>query len=57
FERLWRGAASNGIAGSGVGLAIVAELVRANNGQVHATSELGGGATFTVLLPCAVPDA
>jgi len=56
FDRLWRGAASDGIAGSGVGLAIVAELVRAHNGQVHATSELGDGATFTVLLPCADPD-
>ncbi len=55
FERLWRGAASDGSAGSGVGLAIVAELVRAHNGQVHATSELGSGATFTVLLPCAGP--
>jgi len=55
FERLWRGAASTGSAGSGVGLAIVAELVRAHNGQVHATSELGDGATFTVLLPCADP--
>jgi len=56
FERLWRGAASGGSAGSGVGLAIVAELVRAHNGQVHATSELGNGATFTVLLPSAGSD-
>ncbi len=56
FERLWRGAASDGSDGSGVGLAIVAELVRAHNGRVHVTSNPGEGATFTVVLPAAAAD-
>ncbi len=38
--------------GLGLGLAIVSDLLRLQNGTVHAESEgLGKGATFTVLLP------
>jgi len=39
------------VAGSGVGLAVVDELVRAHGGRVTADSMPGGGARFTVLLP------
>lgn len=53
FERFWRGAASDRIAGRGVGLAIVASLVRAHSGQVEAHSTPGAGARFTVRLPLA----
>ena len=38
-------------AGSGIGLAVVAELVKAHGGRVEAASELGNGSRFTVLLP------
>ena len=51
FERFWRGQSARGSAGSGVGLAVVAELVRAHGGQVNATARPGGGARFTVTLP------
>jgi two-component system sensor histidine kinase BaeS len=51
FDRFWRGAAGRRTAGSGIGLAVVAELVRAHAGQVQAASEPGHGTRFTVLLP------
>ncbi len=51
FERFWRGAGARGTAGSGVGLAVVDELVRAHGGSVTAASEPGRGSTFTVELP------
>lgn len=50
FERFWRGAAS-GTRGSGIGLAIVAELASAHGGRANVDSTPGHGATFTVLLP------
>lgn len=38
-------------AGSGVGLAICKKIVEHHGGRIYATSELGKGACFTVLLP------
>jgi len=37
--------------GEGLGLAIVATIVRAHGGEVAVNSEPGDGATFTVTLP------
>ncbi len=51
FDRFWRGTNGRSAAGSGVGLAVVAELVRAHHGDVTAASEQGRGAVFTVRLP------
>jgi two-component system sensor histidine kinase BaeS len=51
FERFWRGRAAHGKAGTGIGLAIVAELARAHGGRAEADSHPGAGATFRVLLP------
>ena len=51
FERFWRGRSGAGSAGSGVGLAVVSELVRAHGGQVNATARPGGGTRLTVTLP------
>ncbi len=51
FERFWRGHSAGDAVGSGVGLAVVAELVRAHGGHVEASSRPGGGARFSVTLP------
>lgn len=53
FDRLWRGGASGAVAGSGIGLAVVRELVTAHGGTVSAESTPGHGATFTIQLPAA----
>jgi two-component system, OmpR family, sensor histidine kinase BaeS len=51
FDRFWRGRQAAGVAGSGIGLAVVAELVRAHGGTVTATSDPGHGTEVVVTLP------
>lgn len=51
FDRMWRGQGSATIAGSGIGLAVVRELVTAHRGSVTAESGPGGGTTITIRLP------
>ena len=57
FERFWRGEPSRArrTGGAGIGLAIVAELVRAHGGRIDVQSRPGKGSTFTVTLPSAAP--
>jgi signal transduction histidine kinase len=51
--RFWRGEKSRSRAtgGAGIGLAIVAELVRAHDGRIEVESEPGHGSTFRVVMP------
>ena len=51
FERFWRGRAAGRTSGSGIGLAIAAELARAHGGTLTATSTPGRGTTLTLRLP------
>jgi two-component system, OmpR family, sensor histidine kinase BaeS len=51
FDRLWRGAQAAQITGSGIGLAVAAELTRAHQGAIALTSEPGSGSQFTLTLP------
>ena len=53
FDRFWRGQRAAGISGSGVGLAVAAELARAHGGQLTARNSDGHGAEFTLTLPLA----
>jgi signal transduction histidine kinase len=48
FERFYRSPDSRG---SGLGLPIARELVRAHGGEIRAASREGGGTTITVELP------
>ena len=53
FSKFQRGeqARTLGITGTGIGLAMVAEIVRAHHGRVWVDSEPGKGSTFTIALP------
>ncbi len=53
FERFHRveGARGRSIEGSGIGLALVQELVRLHGGTIAVESTVGQGGTFTVRLP------
>nr|CEL17580.1 sensor histidine kinase [Kibdelosporangium sp. MJ126-NF4]CTQ91194.1 sensor histidine kinase [Kibdelosporangium sp. MJ126-NF4] len=53
FERFATGHISRGgTSGTGLGLALVAETVAAHAGRVRCADRPGGGARFTVTLPC-----
>lgn len=52
FDRYFRGSRARA-SGSGIGLAVVAALVRAHGGTVEAGNAAEGGAVFTVRLPAA----
>jgi signal transduction histidine kinase len=53
FDRFWRvpEARARTAGGSGVGLAVVADLVRAHEGRVEVASRPGRGSVFSVLIP------
>jgi PAS domain S-box-containing protein len=53
FDRFHRveGARGRTMEGSGIGLALVQELVKLHGGSVRVESELGRGSTFTVSIP------
>jgi len=53
FERFYRGKGAEESSGSGIGLAVAAELVAAHGGGIEARNREEGGAVFTVRLPAA----
>jgi two-component system, OmpR family, sensor histidine kinase BaeS len=57
FDRFWRSdrSRSRATGGSGIGLAVVRELVRAHQGRVELQSEIGEGTVARVVLPAGTP--
>jgi len=53
FDRFWRGRQASQISGSGIGLAVAAELAQAHGGRLAASSEPGHGTQMTLSLPAA----
>jgi two-component system, OmpR family, sensor kinase len=51
WEELYRGMGARGIAGSGLGLALVRAVAERHNGQVSLRSRSGQGTVFTLKLP------
>ena len=51
FDRFWRGRQAAEVSGSGIGLAVAAELVRAHHGQLAARSQPGQGTVLSLTLP------
>jgi two-component system sensor histidine kinase BaeS len=54
FDRFWRGQAAAQTSGSGIGLAIAAELALAHGGRLTAASQPGAGTRLTLTLPLSV---
>jgi signal transduction histidine kinase len=57
FQRFVRGAAARAmnVTGTGIGLAIASDIVKAHGGNVTVESVLQRGSTFTIVLPSAAP--
>ncbi len=53
FDRFWRGQQATQISGSGIGLAVAAELAQAHGGRLTASSQPGRGTQMTLTLPSA----
>jgi two-component system sensor histidine kinase BaeS len=53
FDRFWRGRQAARVSGSGIGLAVAAELARVHGGNLSATSTPGRGTQLTLTLPLA----
>jgi signal transduction histidine kinase len=51
FQRYFRARTSTGIAGTGIGLNLVKQIVELHQGSIEVVSERGLGSTFTVTLP------
>lgn len=55
FQRYFRARSSTGIAGTGIGLNLVKQVVELHSGEIRVDSVKGQGTTFTVKLPIACP--
>ncbi|OWV78296.1 ATPase [Rhizobium sp. R635] len=51
FQPYFRARSATGIAGTGIGLNVVKQVVELHGGRVEVRSELGKGTVFTILLP------
>lgn len=55
FQPYFRARTSTGIAGTGIGLSLVRQIVALHDGEIFVESSRGSGSTFTFLLPIKGP--
>ncbi|NKF33582.1 sensor histidine kinase, partial [Pseudomonas sp. BGM005] len=51
FQRYFRARSSTGIAGTGIGLNLVKQIVELHGGTIDVASSRGNGTTFTLRIP------
>lgn len=51
YERFYRGTEAQGFSGSGLGMAMVKNIISKHGGEIHVQSELGKGSNIVVSLP------
>ncbi|WP_373694610.1 PAS-domain containing protein [Rhizobium aouanii] len=58
FQRYFRARSSTGIAGTGIGLNLVKQIIELHGGSIEVTSSRGNGTTFTLRIPIGaeIPD-
>jgi len=56
FQRYFRARSSTGIAGTGIGLHLVKQIMEAHSGTIAVESKKGEGTTFTVTMPLTIPN-
>lgn len=57
FDKFYRGGRQDGLFGSGLGLALVREIVELHGGQISLETEFGKGTTVTLSLPVQANDS
>ena len=55
FDRFFRASTSAGISGSGVGLSLVNDLIKAHKGKINLESQIGVGTRVEIRLPINLP--
>jgi len=56
FERFYQSKEASAVSGTGIGLALVKQLVDLHNGTIDVQSEKGVGTIIAVTLPCEIPE-
>jgi signal transduction histidine kinase len=57
FDQFYRATNANAETGTGLGLYVVTDIMRAHGGSIELESELGAGSTFRLVFPTVGPDA
>lgn len=56
FQRYFRARTSTGIAGTGIGLNLIRQIVELHGGTIEVASQKGNGTTFTLKIPISARD-